>query len=157
MVDDDWGDLRMKAANTIRFCLTDDVLWNVLHERMASGLWSKLESLYTPKQSTRLFLKMQLYGLKMEGGDLKAHISVFRSLLRQLFVIGVKIEDDDIFFLLMASLPPYSDNLVNRLISQMKIIDIEEVIATILSFEETKKKIAKCLVRVQNKTRMCDH
>lgn len=71
MVDDDWGDLQMKAASTVRFCLTDDVLWNVLRERMASRLWSKLESLYMPKQSTRLFLKMQLYGLKMEGGILR--------------------------------------------------------------------------------------
>jgi len=54
----------LKAANTIQLSLADEVMCNVIAEETTTGLWSKLETLYTTKSlSNKLYLKKQLYGL----------------------------------------------------------------------------------------------
>ncbi|MGV7953797.1 hypothetical protein PJO47_29485, partial [Mycobacterium kansasii] len=77
MTDDEWNNLDKKALSSIRLCLTDEVLYNVMREKTATKLWAKLEDVYAKKSSkNRLHLKRQWYNFKMaEGGDLEAHIS----------------------------------------------------------------------------------
>lgn len=38
--------LQDKAVNTIRQCLVDEMMYNVMCEKRAFGLWSKLEKFY---------------------------------------------------------------------------------------------------------------
>ena len=65
--DDDWEELQMKVVSTIRLCLADEVLYQVMEEESSAGIWAKLESRYMSKSLTnKLFLKQKLYGLKME-------------------------------------------------------------------------------------------
>ena len=45
MTDDEWEELDATALSTIRLCLGDDVLFNIVEEKSATSLWSKLESL----------------------------------------------------------------------------------------------------------------
>ena len=70
--DDDWKELEMKAVSTIRLCLTDDVLYQVMEKESPDGIWVKLKSRYMSKSlMNKLFLKQKLYELKMvEGSDL---------------------------------------------------------------------------------------
>ncbi|GFZ05681.1 hypothetical protein Acr_17g0012530 [Actinidia rufa] len=81
MKDDDWEELMMKCVSTIRLCITDNIINNVMDEDedSASALWEKLEKLYLAKSLTnKLHLKRQLYRLKMEeGGSLMEHMNVF--------------------------------------------------------------------------------
>jgi len=64
MANDEWVDLDVRALSTIRLCLADDVLFNIVGEETTSGLWTRLEGLYMTKSRTnRIYLKMQLYGL----------------------------------------------------------------------------------------------
>ena len=49
MIDDEWEDLDAKALSTIRLCLADDVLFNIVEEKSAASLWSKLPSMYMTK------------------------------------------------------------------------------------------------------------
>ena len=49
MTNEEWEDLDAKDLSTIRLCLVDDVLFNIVGEDTTSGLWSKLESLYMTK------------------------------------------------------------------------------------------------------------
>ena len=61
MTTSDWEDLDARALSTIRLCLADEVLFNIVEETMASGLWEKLENLYMKKSLTnRIYLKRQL-------------------------------------------------------------------------------------------------
>jgi hypothetical protein len=46
MTNEEWEDLNVKALSTIRLCLADEVLFNIVGEDTTLGLWSKLESLY---------------------------------------------------------------------------------------------------------------
>jgi hypothetical protein len=46
MSDDEWEDLDARGLNTIRLCLVDEVLFNIVGEETTVGLWSRMESLY---------------------------------------------------------------------------------------------------------------
>jgi hypothetical protein len=52
MTEWEWEDLDAKALSTIRLCLADEVMFNIVGEDTTSGLWSKLESLYMTKSLT---------------------------------------------------------------------------------------------------------
>ena len=63
---EDLEKMNLKAASTIQLYLADEVMYNVMDEETATGLWSRLEMLYMMKSlSNKLYLKKQLYGLRM--------------------------------------------------------------------------------------------
>jgi len=67
MKDEEWVDLDVRAKATIILYLSDKVIYNVMNERTTAGLWCKLKSLYMTKSlSNKLFLKKQLYSLRMK-------------------------------------------------------------------------------------------
>ena len=54
---ENWEEMDIKAASTIQLCLVDEV-YNMMDEETATGLWSKLETLYMTKSlSNKLYLK----------------------------------------------------------------------------------------------------
>ena len=58
MTDDEWSDMDERALSGIRLCLADDVWFNIVSEKTAAGLWTKLEKLYMTKSLTnRILLK----------------------------------------------------------------------------------------------------
>jgi hypothetical protein len=46
MTTSDLEDLDARAPSTIRLCLVDEFLFNILEESTTSRLWEKLEKLY---------------------------------------------------------------------------------------------------------------
>jgi hypothetical protein len=67
MTNEEWEDLDAKTLSTIRLCLTDDVMFNIVGEDTTLGLWNKLESLYMMNSLTsKIYLKRQLYSLWMK-------------------------------------------------------------------------------------------
>ena len=55
-----------KAHNAIILSLGDKVLRQVSKEKIATGVWGKLEGLYMTKSlANRLYLKQYLYSFKM--------------------------------------------------------------------------------------------
>ena len=71
MKDDEWNDINFRAKATIILCLSDKILYNVMNEKTTVGLWCRLESLYMVKSlSNKLFMKNQLYSLRMKEGTL---------------------------------------------------------------------------------------
>ena len=59
MSNEDWNEIDEKALSAIRLCLADDVLFNIVSETTAAGLWTKLESLYMTKSLTNKILLKQ--------------------------------------------------------------------------------------------------
>lgn len=82
----DWEDLDARAPSTIRLCPADEFLFNIVEETTASGLCEKLEKLYMTKSLTnRIYLKKQLYSLRMkEGSKIAKHLNVLNTLICQL-------------------------------------------------------------------------
>ena len=107
MTNDEWNELDGRDLSGIRLCLADDVLFNIVSEKTAVGLWTKLEKLYMTKSLTnRILLKRQLYGLRMKEGTLITdHLNVFNTLLVQLDSLDVKFDSEDKAITLLCSLP----------------------------------------------------
>jgi hypothetical protein len=78
MTNKDWKDLDARSLSTICLFLADEVLFNIVEEEMASGLWNILESFYMTNSLTNIiFLKRQLYNLQMkEGTKISYHLNV---------------------------------------------------------------------------------
>ena len=72
-----------RALSTIRLCLVDEVLFNIVGESIAEALWEKLETLYITKYlRNRIYLKRKLYNLQMkEGTKIAEHLNVFNTLI----------------------------------------------------------------------------
>jgi hypothetical protein len=145
MTDEDWEDLDARALSTIRLCLADEVLFNIVEEETTTGLWTKLESLYMTKNlSNKIFLKRQLYSLRMkEGTKIVDHLNVFNTLICQLTNMEVKFEDEDKAVTLLCSLPESWDHLVTTVwFNTTDAIDYDTVVGALLS-EEMRKRSSK--------------
>ena len=141
MIDDEWSDLDERALSGIRLCLVDDVLFNIVSEKTAAGLWTKLEKLYMKKSLTnRILLKRQLYSLRMkEGTMITDHLNTFNTLLVQLESIEVKFESEDKAVTLLCSLPESWDHFVTSIsLSSSETLEFDDVVGALLS-EETRK------------------
>jgi len=86
---EDWEEMDLKAASTIQLCLVDKVMYNVIDEETVTGLWSRLETLYMTKSlSNKLYLKKQLYGLRMkEGTVVLEHLNFFNKVISELLAV----------------------------------------------------------------------
>ena len=91
MEDDEWNDIDFRAKATIILCLLDEVLYNVMNEKTVADLWCRLERLYMTKSSSnKLFVKRQLYDLRMkEGTRILQHLNAFNTILSDLLALGL--------------------------------------------------------------------
>ena len=87
---EDWDEMNIKAAGTIRLCLSDQVLYHVIDVESPKEIWAKLEAQFLDKTApNKLYLKQELYGLKMqEGTDLTEHVNAFNRVVSDLAQIG---------------------------------------------------------------------
>jgi hypothetical protein len=132
----------VKALSTIRLCLADDVLFNIVGDDTKSDLWSNLESLYMKKSLTSIiYLKRQLYSLQMkEGTKVANHLNTFNTLIIQLTSMEVKFEDEYKANTLLCSLPESSDNLVTSIsFRSIDVLDYDSVVGALLA-EEMRRK-----------------
>ena len=142
MTDSDWEDLNAQALSTIKLCLADEVLFNIVEENTAAGLWEKLEKLYMTKSLTnRIYLKRQLYSVRMkEGTKVAKHLNVFNTLICQLSYREVKIQEEDKAITLLCSLPKSWDHFVTSIsLSIANSLKFESIVGALLS-EEVRRK-----------------
>ena len=60
-----------ESAKHDSICHTYEVIYNVMYEETSMGLWSRLDTLYMMKSlSNKLYLKKQLYGLRIKEGTI---------------------------------------------------------------------------------------
>ncbi|GKE38555.1 retrovirus-related pol polyprotein from transposon TNT 1-94 [Tanacetum coccineum] len=131
--------LMKKAYSTLILCLGDRVLREVTKETTATGIWTKLTSLYMTKSLANiLHLKKKLYTYYMSP-DMKLgdHIDEFNKLILNLGNIDIKIEDKDEALMLLTTLPLSYENFV--LLYGREFLTMEDVLAT-LNSRELKKR-----------------
>jgi hypothetical protein len=102
------------------------------------------KSVYVKSLTNKLYLKQQLYGLKMvEGSDLSQHINVFNQIIGDLKRVDVKFKDEDNVLMLLNSFPTSStyENLVTTLTWGKQTLELEDVTRALLAFHQRKKNI----------------
>jgi hypothetical protein len=138
-----WEKLDRGERSTIRICLADSVLLNVLRESIAKELWDKLGNLYQSKSLVnKLFLRKKLYHLRMEDGDsVTEHLNSFNTLVSQLVSVNIMNVEEYKSITLLCSFLDSWDNLVVAIGSTTQsTLKYEDVVASLLS-EEMRKKI----------------
>ena len=69
--DEEWKKLDWKEKITIRLCVSNSILLNVLREATTKDLWDELGTFYQSKSLViKMFIWKRLYNLRMKDGDL---------------------------------------------------------------------------------------
>ena len=138
---DDWQELQLKAAGTIRLCLSDQVIYHVMDENSPKKIWEKLESQFMSKTATtKVYLKQKLYGMRMqEGSDLVEYMNAFNQVVTDLARLGATVDDEDRAILLLCSLPSSYDHLITTLTHGKETVKNEDITAALLSYDMRKK------------------
>lgn len=121
--------------------LGDGVLREVGDQTLATGLWKKLEDLYTKKSLTkRLSTKKRLYTLQIkEGTSLATYVDAFNKIILDLEDINVKIEDENKVIIFISFLPPSYEHFVDTLMYGRQTLTMQDV-KEVLSSKESLKK-----------------
>jgi hypothetical protein len=79
--------------------------------------WEALCGVHEAKTiGNKLFLLRRFFTIKMQkGDDMLVHINTVKALVDQLCSVEVNIVDEDVYMVLLMSLPPSFDNLVTSL------------------------------------------
>lgn len=125
---------------TIRLCFEDEIMYHVMNVESPAKVWMKLESHYMSKSLTnKVHLKQQLHGLQMlKGTDLIQHTNVLNQIISDLLLLEIKFNDKDKAMILSCSLPLSYDHLVTMLMWGKETFELEEVISTLLAYNQQK-------------------
>nr|GEV12695.1 retrovirus-related Pol polyprotein from transposon TNT 1-94 [Tanacetum cinerariifolium] len=128
--DDIWKTMQKKALSTIRLALAPEIKYSVLKEKTPKDIWDKLTNIYASKSLThRLFLKMELYSLKLEeGSNLHNHINSFNQLVCQLANVDDAIKDKEQALLMLSSLPKSYKPFVQTMLTGRTTLTFEDVL-----------------------------
>jgi hypothetical protein len=139
-----WEKLDRRERSTIRICLENSALLNVLGESIAKELWDDLGNLYQSKSlENNLFLQKKLYHLRMEDGDyVTEHLNSFNTLVSQLVSVNITIAKEDKCITLLCSYPDSLDNMVVEIGSTTQsTLNYEDVVESLLSKEMRQKSM----------------
>lgn len=144
MTEDQWVEIDEKALSVIQLCLSREVLREVIKEKSAESMWTKLESLYMTKSlANKLRLKERLFTLRMsEGTPIQTHLNEFNSITVDLENLDVTIDDEDKAVLLIVSLPPSYKHFKEIMLYGNRVsLSFEDVKSHLLSKEKFDTEI----------------
>jgi len=90
--------------------------------------------------SNKLYLKKQLYGIRMnEGTTVLEHLKFFNKVISELLIVDVKIDELDKVLILLSSLPQLYDHIIPTMLYSKETLILKEVTSTLLSNEIRKR------------------
>jgi hypothetical protein len=109
-----YNEKEMKAFALIYEHLTDAQLAHIQYCDNVKSAWEAFCDVHEAKTiGNKLFFRRRFFTIKMqEGDDMLVHIKTVKALANQLCSIEVNITDEDVYMVLLMSLPPSFDNLV---------------------------------------------
>jgi hypothetical protein len=138
----DYNEKEMKAFTLLCEHLTDAQLAHIQYCDNVKSACEAFCGVYEAKTiDNKLFLRRRFFTIKMqEGDDMLVHINMVKALADQLRSIEVNIADEDVYIILLMSLPPSFDNLVTSLESMStKDVDLQFIVGRLLH-EVSKRK-----------------
>ncbi len=139
----DYNEKEMKAFALLCEHLTDAQLAHIQYCDNVKRAWEAFCGVHEVKTiGNKLFLRRRLFAIKMqEGDDMLVHINTVKALANQLRSIEVNITDEDVYMVLLMSLPPSFDNLVTSLKSMStKDVDLQFIVARLLHKVSKRKE-----------------
>nr|GEV15793.1 retrovirus-related Pol polyprotein from transposon TNT 1-94 [Tanacetum cinerariifolium] len=142
MKDDVWKMMQKKASSTIRLALALEIKYSVLKEKTPKDIWDKLTNIYASKSLThRLFLKMELYSLKLkEESNMHDHINSFNQLVCQLANVDDAIKDEEQALLMLSSLRKSYKHFVQTMLTGRTTLTFEDVLKALRDNERMTRR-----------------
>ncbi|CAL1360545.1 unnamed protein product [Linum trigynum] len=141
--EEEWEFKHEQVCGYIRQFVDDNVYNHISGETHARTLWNKLEALYASKTgNNKLFYLTKLVQMKYkEGKSLADHLNEIQGIVDQLSGMGIKMEDEVVALLVLASLPESWETLKISLTNSAKdgVINMEIVKSGVLN-EEMRKR-----------------
>jgi hypothetical protein len=118
-----------KAMSQIQLHLHNNILQEVLTEKTAARLWSKLEGICMTKDLiSKMHLKQKLFMHRLqEGGNVINHISQFKEIITDLAAMEVQYEKEDLGLMLLCSLPSSYTNFRDNILYSRDTLTLNEV------------------------------
>ena len=134
-----------KAHSAIILSPRDKVLRKVSKEKIADGVWTKLEGLYMTKSLVNhLYLKQALYYFKMqEEKSIDEQLDTFNKLILDLENVDLSIDDEDQALLLLSSLPKSYTTFKDTFHYRRESLTLDEVQAALNSKELNQRSEEK--------------
>ncbi|KAL2498694.1 Uncharacterized protein Adt_24244 [Abeliophyllum distichum] len=103
------------AYSSIFLHLTDNVLRQVSEQKTAVELWKRLNDLFMIKTlPNKVYLLEKLFSFKMDPSkDLDVNLDDFNKLVQNLSNVDKKFDDEDLFVILLNSLPDHFKDVKN--------------------------------------------
>lgn len=139
MTNEQWKELDEEALSTIQLSLALHVIREVLDKITTAELWLGLETIdQTKSLANKILLKERLYTFSMaEGTSIQNYLEEFNSIIIDLEILDVKIEDEDKAILLVVSLPSSYKHFKEIILYNNNVVLSFEVIkANLLSKED---------------------
>jgi hypothetical protein len=123
--------------------LTDAQLAHIQYCDNVISAWEAFCGVHEAKKiGNKLFLQKRFFSIKMqEGDDMLVHINMVKALTNQLCSIEMNITDEDVYMVLLMSLPPSFDNLITSLESMStKDVNLQFIVARLLHKMSKRKE-----------------
>ncbi len=136
-----YNEKETKAFTSLCEHFTDTQLAHIQYCDNVKNAWEALCGVHEAKTiGNKLFFRKRFFTIKMQkGDDMLVHINTVKALADQLRSIKVNITDEDVYMVLLMSLPPSFDNLVTILESMSKKdVDLQFIVASL--FHEMSKR-----------------
>jgi hypothetical protein len=112
----DYNEKEMKAFALLCEHLTDAQLAHIQYCDNVKSAWEALCGVHEAKTiGNKFFLWRRFFTIKMQGYDMLVHINTVKAFADQLRSIEINITDEDVYMVLLMSLPPSFNNLVTSL------------------------------------------
>ncbi len=152
----DYNEKETKAFALLCEHLTNAQLAHIQYCDNVRSAWEALCGVHEAKTiGNKLFLRRRFFTIKMqEGDDMLPHINMVKALVDQLRSIEVNITNEDVYMVLLMSLPPSFDNSVTSLESMStKDVDLQFIVTRLLH-EMSKRKECESseIIALINKT-----
>ena len=88
--------------------------------------------IYDESLSNKLYLKKQLYGLRMKEGTMILELlNFFNMVIRELLTVDLKIDEEDKVLILLSSLLQSYDYIINIMLYDKKTFTLEQAMSTL--------------------------
>ena len=88
----------------------------------------------TKNLSNKLYLKKQLYGLRMkEGTAVLEHLNFFNNVIGELLAVNVKTDEKDNVLILLNSFSQSYNHIITTILYGKETLILDEVTSTLLS------------------------
>ncbi len=139
----DYNEKEMKAFALLCEHFMDAQLAHIQYCANVRSAWEAIYGVHEVKIiGNKLFFQRRFFTIKMqEGNDMFVHINTVKALADQLRSIKVNIAYEDVYMVLLMSLPPSFDNLVTSLESMStKDVDLQFIVARLLHKVSKRKE-----------------